>query len=57
MSHNAISCNNRRTCQICKKKHRTGLPGFIPNQKARHDNSGASDGTQKNVTFKSNLPR
>ena len=57
MSHNARICNDRRICQICKKKHPTGLHGYTPKQKAGDDNSSASDGTQKNVTFKSNCAK
>ena len=52
VSHNARTCNDRRICQICKKKHPTGLHGYTPKQKAGNDNSSASDRTQ-NVTFKS----
>ena len=56
MSHNARTCNDRRICQICKKKHPTGLHGYTPKQKAGNDNSSASDRTQ-NVTFKSNCAK
>ena len=57
MLDNARICNDRRTCQICKKKDPTGLHGYTPKQKAGDDNSGTSDGSQKNVTFKSNCAK
>ena len=63
MLKNARSCIDRRTCQICKKKHPScqifkkkhpsTLHGYTPKHKAGDDNSSASDGTQI-VTFKSN---
>ena len=56
ISHNAITCNNRQICQICKKKHPTGLHGYTPKQKAGDDNSSALDGKQ-NVTFKINCAK
>ena len=56
MSHNVRTCSYRRICQICKKKHPTGLHGYNPKQKAGDYNSSASDGTQ-NVTFKSNCAK
>ena len=56
MSHNARTCNDRPLCQICKKKHPTGLHGYTPKQKAGDDKSSASDGTQ-NVTSKSNCAK
>ena len=57
MSHNARNCSDRRICQICKKKHPTGLHGYTPKQKAGDDKSGASDGTKKIATFKSNCAK
>ena len=57
MSPNARTFNDRQICQICKKKHPTGLHGYTPTQKAGVDNSGASDRTQGNVTFKSNCAK
>ena len=53
-SHNAGTCNETQICQICKKKHPTGLHGYTLKQKAGDVHSVASDGTQKNVAFKSN---
>ena len=51
MSHNARTCNDRRICQICRKKHPTGLNGYNPKQKAGDDNSSASDGTMIRRVF------
>ena len=53
MSHNARTCNDRQICQICKKKHPTGLHDYTPKQKPGDNNSRASNEKQ-NVTFKSN---
>ena len=57
MWHNARTCNDRQICQICKKKHPSSLHGCTPKQKAGDHNSSASDGTEKNVTFKSNCAK
>ena len=54
MSHNAKTRSDRQICQICKKKHPTGLHGHTPKQKAEDDNFCASNGMQKNVTLGSN---
>ena len=56
MLHNARTCNARQICQICLKKHPTGLHDYTPKQKAGDDNSSLSDGTQ-NVTLKTNCAR
>ena len=37
MSHNGKTCSDKRICQICKKKHTTGLYGHTPKQKAGDD--------------------
>ena len=39
------------------KKYPTGLHGYISKENTVDDNSGASDGTQKIVTFKSNCAK
>ena len=57
MSHNERTCKYRRICHTCKKEHPTGLHGCSPNQKAGDVNSGESDETKKNVTFKSNCSK
>ena len=54
MSHSARTCNDRQICQIYWKKHPTGLHGYFPKKKPGDENSVASDGTEGNVTFKSN---
>ena len=54
-AHNAGTSSDKRICQICKKKHSTGLHGYTPNQKAGDDNSGASDVTQKKCNIQKQL--
>ena len=57
MSHNAKTRSDRQICQICKKKHPTGLHGHTPKQKAGDDNFCASNVVQKNVTLGSNCAK
>ena len=58
MTYNIRTCNDRWICQICKEKHSTGLHIYTtPKQRSGDDNSGTSDETQKNVTFKSNCAK
>ena len=57
LSNNVRTCNDKRVCQICKKKHPTSLHGYTLKQEARDGNSSASYGTQENVTLKSNYAK